>query len=40
LLDELASMLNKSTTAIQDMISKGQISSDIMVQAFQNMTSE
>ena len=40
LLDELASMLWKSTTAIQDMISKWQISSDIMVQAFQNMSSE
>jgi len=40
LLDELASMLWKSTTAIQDMISKGQISSDIMVQAFRNMSSE
>lgn len=40
LLDELSQMLWKSTTAIQDMISKGQISSDIMVRAFQNMTSE
>ena len=40
LLDELSQMLWKSTTAIQDMISKWQISSNDVVQAFQNMTSE
>ena len=40
LLDELSQMLWKSTTQIQDMISKWQISSNDVVQAFQNMTSE
>lgn len=40
LLDELSQMLWKSTSAIQDMISKWQISSNDVVQAFQNMTSE
>ena len=40
LLDELSKMLWKTTTQIQDMISKWQISSNDVVQAFQNMTSE
>ena len=40
LLDELSQMLWKTTTQIQDMISKWQISSNDVVQAFQNMTSE
>lgn len=40
LLDELSEMLWKTTTQIQDMISKWQITSNDVVQAFQNMTSE
>lgn len=40
LLDELSQMLWKSTTEIQNMISAWQISSNDVVQAFQNMTSE
>lgn len=40
LLDELSQMLWKSTSQIQDMISKWQISSNDVVSAFQNMTSE
>ena len=40
LLDELSNMLWKSTTQIQSMISSWQITSNDVVQAFQNMTSE
>lgn len=40
LLDELSQMLWKTTTQIQDMISKWQITSNDVVQAFQNMSSE
>lgn len=40
LLDELSSMLWKSTSQIQSMISAWQITSNDVVQAFQNMTSE
>ena len=40
LLDELSQMLWKSTSEIQNMISAWQISSNDVVQAFQNMTSE
>lgn len=40
LLEELSNQLGKTTTQIQDMISKGQISSNDVIQAFQNMTSE
>lgn len=40
LLDELSNMLWVSTTQIQNMISAGQITSNDVVQAFQNMTSE
>ena len=40
LLDELSKQLWKTTTQIQDMISKWEISSNDVVKAFQNMTSE
>jgi len=40
LLDELSQMLWKTTSQIQDMISKWQITSNDVVQAFQNMSSE
>lgn len=40
LLDELSRMLWKTTSQIQDMISKWQITSNDVVQAFQNMSSE
>lgn len=40
LLDQLAQQLWKTTTAIQDMISKWQISSNDVVEAFRKMTSE
>lgn len=40
LLDELSASLWRSKTEIQDMVSKGQISSQDMVKAFQSMTSE
>ena len=40
LLDELSKQLWKTTTAIQDMISKWQISSNDVVKAFKNMSSE
>lgn len=39
LLDELARNLNKTKVEIQDMISKGKISSQMMVDAFESMTS-
>lgn len=40
LLDELSKNLGKSKTEIQDMISKGQISADMVTEAFKTMTSE
>lgn len=40
LLDELSSMLGKSTTEIQNMVSAGEIGADTVKQAFQNMSSE
>lgn len=40
ILDELANSLNKSKVEIQEMISAWEISSDVVVQAFQNMSSE
>lgn len=40
ILEELSRMLNKSTAEIQEMISAGEITSDVVVQAFRNMSSE
>jgi len=40
LLDQLAGQLGKTTSEIQDMVSKGEITTDIVIQAFQDMTSE
>lgn len=40
LLDELSKNLGKSKTEIQDMISKGKISADMVIEAFRTMTSE
>lgn len=40
LLDELSKKLWKTKTEIQDMVSAGQISSQMMVEAFRSMTSE
>ena len=40
LLDELSKNLGKSKTEVQDMISKGQISADMVTEAFRTMTSE
>lgn len=40
ILEELSGMLGKTTVQIQDMISNGQITSDVVVAAFQNMSSE
>lgn len=40
LLDELAKQVWTTTTAVQDMISKWEITADDVVRAFQNMTSE
>lgn len=40
ILDELANMLGKNTTEIQDLVSKGRIGFPIVEQAFKNMSSE
>lgn len=40
LLEELSKNLGKSKTEIQDMVSKGQISAEMVAQAFETMTSE
>ncbi|MHA1402011.1 MAG: tape measure protein, partial [Candidatus Heimdallarchaeaceae archaeon] len=40
LLDELAKQLGVTTQEVQDMVSKGEISTDMVLQAFRSMTSE
>lgn len=40
LLDELSKNLGKSKAEIQNMVSKGQISADMVTEAFRTMTSE